>query len=140
MAEVADINGRVILADGGIANSGSAMKAFLAGASMIMSGRLFVEAEECRMHQPKEERMVGKYELPAHNYFGMASQWGKVSMNGGVLTQENIEGKVDFIHPTEKLQYILESIWEGIRSGVSYSGYKTLTDAIGNGVFELVHK
>lgn len=117
-----------ILADGGFRTSGDVTKAFLAGADYVMSGRLFVDAKEARL------RMDG-----SHLYFGMASTVGKECFAND---RKFIEGKVelqskDKIRP---LETILNEIWDGIRSGVSYSGYATLTDAIGNGVFEIKHE
>jgi hypothetical protein len=53
-------------------------------------------------------------------------------------TYRHSEGKevaiLDELSPLEKL---VEELWGGISSAVSYSGYKTLKDFIGNGVFEL---
>lgn len=126
-----------ILADGGIKSPSDCNKAFFAGADYIMSGRLFVQANECRMHQEEFERNMNNLGiLPKHTYFGMASELGKISM--GNKSNGNIEGTKDFIQPTQSLQEIIITIWDGIKSGVSYSGYSTLTDAIGNGVFEIV--
>jgi hypothetical protein len=35
------------------------------------------------------------------------------------------------------LETLVDELWGGISSAVSYSGYETLKDFIGNGVFEL---
>lgn len=114
-----------ILADGGLRSPSDAAKAFFAGADYIMTGRMFVDAAEARL------RVDG-----SNIYYGMASALGKAAMGKKV---ENVEGKLDTL-PTDQvkpLQEILETIWAGIRSAVSYSGYPTLEAAIGNGIFEV---
>jgi GMP reductase len=114
-----------ILADGGFKDSGDVCKAFLAGANYCMSGRLFVDAQEARL------RVEG-----SNLYYGMASKHGKKDFGNSQLF---IEGKSELLprDNVRPLEVILRELWDGIRSAVSYSGYKTLTDAIGNGVFEI---
>jgi len=116
-----------ILADGGLRAPSDAVKAFLAGANYVMTGRMFVDAAEARL------RVDG-----TNIYYGMASALGKKAMGKKV---ENVEGKLDVLSTdnVKSLKEILETIWAGIRSGVSYSGYATLTDAIGKGTFEVKH-
>jgi len=116
-----------VLADGGLRAPSDAVKAFFAGADYIMAGRMFVDAAESRL------RVDG-----SNIYYGMASALGKKAMGNEV---KNVEGKWDTL-PTDNvkpLQEILEIIWDGIRSAVSYSGKKTLSEAIGNGLFEIKH-
>jgi hypothetical protein len=119
-----------VIADGKFKESGDIVKAFGAGADYIMSGRLFVNAKE------SELRVDG-----SNLYYGMASKRGKKFMKNGT---NFIEGKQEFNLPHESellpLKVILEDLWDGIRSGVSYSGYTTVEDFIGNGVFEIKHK
>jgi hypothetical protein len=52
---------------------------------------------------------------------------------------DNIEGTSSIVKPQFKLKDIVETLWAGIASGISYSGHKTLTESIGNGVFEIIH-
>lgn len=114
-----------VLADGGLATVADVSKAFLAGADYIMSGRLFVDAEESRL------RVDG-----TDVYYGMASAFGKAAMGKKV---ENVEGKHQKLsrENLKPLQAIVEDLWDGLRSAVSYSGNLTLTEAIGKGVFEI---
>ena len=55
--------------------------------------------------------------------------------NSGVM----IEGIGTFVDCTidKTLQQVLEELWDGIRSGISYSGYKSVDEFIGKGVFEV---
>jgi len=114
-----------VLADGGIRNPADVAKAMLAGADYIMSGRLFVDANEARL------RVDG-----SDIYYGMASALGKKAMGKKV---EHVEGKLDKLSRDnlKPLKAIVYDLWDGLRSAVSYSGYKTLEEAIGNGVFEI---
>jgi IMP dehydrogenase/GMP reductase len=123
-AKVSYLNFQV-LADGGLANVSDVSKAFLCGADYIMSGRLFVNAEEARL------RVDG-----TDIYYGMASAMGKKAMGKEI---KHVEGKYQKLsrENLRPLKEIIEDIWDGLRSAVSYSGYSTLTEAIGNGVFEI---
>jgi len=114
-----------VLADGGLATVADVSKAFLAGADYIMSGRLFVDAEEARLRKDGTDI-----------YYGMASAYGKKAMGVEV---RNVEGKHQKLsrENLKPLEAIITDIWDGLRSAVSYSGYTTLTEAIGNGVFEI---
>jgi IMP dehydrogenase len=118
-----------ILADGGLKSSGDVVKAFLAGADYIMSGRLFVDAEEAEL------RVDG-----SNVYYGQASQKGKGTF--GNTASKNIEGREEIL-PTDNvrpLESILTELWDGIRSGISYSGHPTLAKAIGKGMFEVKYQ
>jgi len=128
-AKVRDSFPAEVLADGGFKSSGDVVKAFLAGADYIMSGRLFVDAEEAKL------RVDG-----SHVYYGQASAKGKDTFNNN--SSKNVEGTevklpTDSIRP---LEVVLQQLWDGIRSGVSYSGHKSLDKAIGCGIFEIKHQ
>jgi len=114
-----------IVADGGIAGSGEALKAFGAGADYVMMGGYFSRAREA------QTVIDGKYA-----YWGGAS-WYQLTLNN--KPQAHVEGDVkavdkDYVQP---LKTLVSFLWEGIASGVSYSGYNTLSRFIGNGVFEV---
>jgi GMP reductase len=113
-----------IIADGGIKNGNYAAKAFGAGADYVMMGGFFARALEAETH-----------------ILGDGTYWGGASHKqqerwGGV--KKHSEGKVyqveDRLEPLSKL---VDELWGGLSSAVSYSGYSTLTDFIGNGVFEI---
>lgn len=131
------------MADGGLKSPSDYIKAFLAGADYAMGGRIFTEAFECRMHTGDNLSDFGErgYKdnkaFPLNTYFGMASNWGKIAMGN---PSDNIEGTSTIIKPQYKLKDIIETLWQGIASGISYSGNRTLTEAIGSGVFEIIHK
>lgn len=115
------------IADGGIKNGNYAAKAFGAGADFIMLGGFFARAKEAET-----------------NIIGDGTFWGGASLKqqeryGG--KRRHSEGKVYRIDESlESLQDLIHGdngIWGGLSSTISYSGYNTLTDFIGNGVFEI---
>lgn len=113
-----------IIADGGIKNSGYAAKAFAAGAQYIMMGGYFNSAAEA------ETNIVGDGE-----YWGGASQ-KQLDRNG--FANKHSEGKIIKITQTvTPLKLLADNLWAGLSSYVSYSGYSSLSDCIGNGIFEV---
>ena len=114
-----------IIADGGIKNSGYAAKAFGAGADYVMMGGYFVKAFEAETHVRGDGY-----------YWGGASHKQQILSTGKVYRHS--EGKevliLDELAPLERL---VDELWGGISSAVSYSGYESLSDFISNGVFEL---
>ena len=114
-----------IIADGGIKNSGYAAKAFGAGADYVMMGGYFAKAFEAETHQRGDG-----------TYWGGASHKQQILSTGKVYRHS--EGKeVPISDELRPIEALVDELWGGISSAVSYSGYKTLTDFIGNGVFEL---
>jgi IMP dehydrogenase len=109
-----------IIADGGIKTSGDIVKAYAAGADFVMIGSMLAGTEETpgeTFHSNTGKR----YKV----YRGMASaeaqsDWrGKSSTPEGVATTVTYKGKV---------APILDNLVGGIRSGLSYSGVRTLRD------------
>lgn len=111
-------------ADGGIKGSANAVKSFGAGAEAIMLGSFFANAEEAEC-QVQGHKMI----------WGGASK-KQADLLGKFLSHS--EGREsDVIGEVKPLQVLIEELWGGIASGVSYSGYKTLTDFVNKGIFEL---
>lgn len=113
-----------VIADGGIKNGNYAAKAFGAGADYVMMGGFFARALEAETH-----------------ILGDGTYWGGASHKqqeryGGI--KKHSEGKVYEVNDKlEPLNKLVDELWGGISSAVSYSGYKSLTEFIGNGVFEI---
>ncbi len=119
-----------IIADGGIRNSGDIVKALAAGADFVMLGSLLAGTTETPGeliqnfgNQMGESRKV---------YRGMASadaqnEWrGRTSSLEGVATTIPYKGKVD---------EVLIKLEGGIRSGLSYSGARTVDELHRRAVF-----
>lgn len=113
-----------IVADGGIKNGNYAAKAFGAGADFILMGGYFAKAIEAETH------IIGD-----GTYWGGASH-KQQERYGGI--KKHSEGKVYKIEEEPKpLKVLIDELWGGISSAISYSGHRTLTDFIGKGIFEI---
>ena len=114
-----------IVADGGIKNSGYAAKAFGAGADYVMMGGYFVKAKEAETHISGDG-----------TYWGGASHKQQILQLGKV--HRHSEGKELKINDELKpLKTLVDELWGGLSSAVSYSGYESLSSFIGNGIFEI---
>ena len=115
----------ILVADGGIANPACAAKAFGAGAEYVMMGGYFAHAKE-------DQHVVDEL----YKFWGGASEFQQILSKG--VAERHSEGKEKDIHPDhlENLDKLVSDLWGGISSAVSYSGYPTLIQFIGNGVFE----
>jgi hypothetical protein len=114
-----------IIADGGIKNAGYASKAFGAGADYVMMGVYFAKAHEAETHVRGDG-----------HYWGGASHKQQILSTGKAYRHS--EGKeVPILDELSPLQTLVDELWGGISSAVSYGGYDTLSNFIGNGVFEL---
>ena len=114
-----------IIADGGIKNAGYAAKAFGAGADYVMMGGYFARAFEAETHVRGDG-----------HYWGGASHKQQILSTGAVYRHS--EGKeVPILDELRPLESLVDELWGGISSAVSYSGYETLSSFISNGVFEL---
>jgi GMP reductase len=114
-----------IIADGGIKNAGYAAKAFGAGADYVMMGGYFARAFEAETHIRGDG-----------HYWGGASHKQQILSTGKVYRHS--EGKeVQISDELRPIEALVDELWGGISSAVSYSGYDTLENFIGNGVFEI---
>jgi IMP dehydrogenase/GMP reductase len=117
-------NNLYVIADGGIKNGNYAAKAFGAGAHYVMMGSYFSKAIEA------ETNVIGD-----GTYWGGAS-YKQQTRYGGI--RRHSEGKViTSDEPKKPLKDLVDELWGGLSSTISYSGYNLLTDFIGNGVFEI---
>jgi len=134
-SEVAHKYGKTVIADGGIRYSGDIVKAIAAGADTVMLGSLFAGTEES-----PGERIF--YQGRAYKvYRGMGSLGAmKARFSSDRYSQENlekfvpegIEGRIPFKGPLSDIVYQLVG---GLRSGMGYTGSKTIKDLQENGKF-----
>ena len=113
-----------IIADGGIKNSGDAAKALAAGANFVMLGSVLAGTDET----PGEFIRHGTGGILTENrkvYRGMASREAQQSWRNRVSSVEGISTTVPAKGPMELVVKDLE--W-GIRSALSYSGAKNLSE------------
>lgn len=110
----------LIIADGGIKNSGDIVKALGAGADFVMLGSLLAGTDEA----PGEITTNASGEK--YKYFrGMASRKAQVAWRGWSSTPEGVSTMIPYKGPVGD---ILADLRGGIASGMSYSGAFGLKD------------
>lgn len=111
--------GPSIVADGGIKNSGDAVKALAAGADAVMIGSALAGTQET----PGDLIFDGDKSYKMLR--GMASESAQKDWRGSVSVVEGAQTRVTFAGP---VQNVLDSWAGGIRSGLSYTGVRNLND------------
>ena len=106
-----------IIADGGIRNSGDIVKALAAGADFVMLGSLLSGTDET----PGD--VINTHEGKVKSYRGMASKDAQVEWRGRTASLEGVATTVPCKGPVDD---VLEDLTRGIRSGLSYSGCRTI--------------
>ena len=108
-----------IIADGGIRNSGDIVKALAAGADFVMLGSLLSGTDET----PGDilNTRDGKFKA----YRGMASKDAQVEWRGKTASLEGIATTVACKGPVTD---VLAELERGIRSGLSYSGARSISE------------
>jgi IMP dehydrogenase len=109
-----------IIADGGIKNSGDIVKAFAAGADAVMLGSLLA-GTDC---SPGTIFKTETGEL-RKTYRGMASADAQRDWRGRVSSCEGVSSSVPY---RGKLADVIKELERGIRSGLSYSGARSVRE------------
>lgn len=110
-----------IIADGGIRNSGDIVKALAAGADFVMIGSLLAGTDETPgavMINPETQM---KYKI----YRGMASKEAQKDWKGSYSSHEGVSSTVPY---KGSVHDVLGDLERGIRSGLSYSGVRTIKE------------
>ena len=116
-----------IIADGGIKNSGDMVKALAAGADFVMIGSLLAGT-----HQTPGEIIYSTDGSRRKIYRGMASKEAQNSWRGNHSSNEGISTTV----PAKgNVSDILSDLENGIRSGLSYSGARSIMELQVNAEF-----
>ncbi len=108
-----------IIADGGIRNSGDIVKALATGADFVMLGSLLSGTDET----PGDVVTTRKGQFKS--YRGMASKDAQVEWRGKTASLEGIATTVVCKGPVAR---VLGDLERGIRSGLSYSGARTIEE------------
>ena len=111
--------GAPIIADGGLRTSGDIVKALAAGADFVMLGSLLAGTDETPGDVIKTP--TGKVKA----YRGMASADAQIDWRGKTASLEGIATTVSCKGPVSD---ILDDLTRGIRSGLSYSGARTILE------------
>jgi len=108
-----------IIADGGIRNSGDIVKALAAGADVVMLGSLLSGTDETPGDVITTRK--GKFK----SYRGMASADAQIEWRGKTASLEGIATTVPCKGPVAG---VLKELERGIRSGLSYSGARSIKE------------
>jgi IMP dehydrogenase len=109
-----------IIADGGIRNSGDIVKALAAGADVAMCGSLLSGTDESP-GKVFEEADGTRWK----SYRGMASKEAQVSWRGRYTSHEGVSTRVPY---RGSARAVVEDLSRGIRSGLSYSGARSISE------------
>ena len=110
-----------LIADGGIRTSGDIVKALAAGADFVMLGSMLAGTEE----SPGEMIMNATGGNRRKVYRGMASKEAQMDWHGRFSSNEGVATTIPY---KGKLEDTLEDLRNGIRSGLSYSGVRTVKE------------
>lgn len=108
-----------IVADGGIKNSGDMVKAFAAGADVVMLGTALAGTAEA----PGE--IVNSKGRSYKKIRGMASKEAQNAWRGKVSVAEGVSHQVPY---KGELAKVLQELTNGLKSGLSYSGCTSLSE------------
>tara|TARA_R110000824_G_scaffold88189_8_gene216941 strand:+ start:7609 stop:8634 length:1026 start_codon:yes stop_codon:yes gene_type:complete len=108
-----------LIADGGIKTPGDIVKSLAAGADFVLLGSLLAGTSETPGHAFYSE---GQQYKP---YRGMASVEAQVSWRGHASSVEGVSHLVPFKGPVKNT---ISELSRGIRSGLSYSGCRSITE------------
>lgn len=119
----------LIIADGGIRNSGDIVKSLAAGADFVMLGSLLAGTDET----PGD--VVYKDGAPFKTYRGMASIEAQIDWRGHVASIEGVSSAISY---KGTVKGVLATLAQGIKSGLSYTGCEDLKTFRSKSKFTLV--
>ncbi len=112
-------DGAVIIADGGIKTAGDIVKALAAGADFVMLGSMLAGTDESP-GETFQSTDGSKYKV----YRGMASVEAHQDWRGSARSLEGISTTIPY---KGSVVGIVESLTQNVRSGLSYSGARNIT-------------
>ena len=128
-ARVADRHDVPIIADGGVKYSGDVTKAIAAGAAAVMIGSLFAGTDESPgdlvLYQGRSYKVYRGMGSIGAMKKGSKDRYGQGGTADEKLVPEGIEGRVPH---RGSLASILHQLIGGLRSGMGYTGSKTIRE------------
>lgn len=135
-AKVGDRHDVPIIADGGVKFSGDVTKAIAAGASSVMIGSLFAGTDESPgdlvLFQGRSYKVYRGMGSMAAMRRGSKDRYGQAGAADEKLVPEGIEGRVPH---RGALGSILYQLIGGLRSGMGYTGSRTIQELRTNAKF-----
>lgn len=115
----------IMIADGGIRNSGDIVKSYAAGADFVMLGSMLSGTDETPGEIFEHPEIIEGRQVYSRykKYRGMASVEAQIDWRGHFSSEEGVTSKVPYKGPVES---ILRSVMNGVKSGLSYSGCKDI--------------
>ena len=110
----------LIIADGGIKNSGDIVKSLAAGADFVMLGSALAGTKES-----PGDVFVSKTGVTSKIYRGMASVEAQVAWRGQARSLEGISTTIKYKGSVSK---ILKDLVQNIKSGLSYTGSRNISE------------
>jgi len=110
-----------IIADGGIKNSGDIVKALAVGGDFAMLGSVLAGSSET----PGEVYVSARHGDATKVYRGMASKDAQMDWRGKTSSLEGISTTIPYKGQTSE---IIDQLENGIRSGLSYSGVRSIQE------------
>ncbi len=128
-ARVGDRHGVPIIADGGVKHSGDITKAIAAGAAAVMIGSLFAGTDESPgdlvLFQGRSYKVYRGMGSMGAMKKGSKDRYGQSGTADEKLVPEGIEGRVPH---RGSLASVLHQLVGGLRSGMGYTGSKTIKE------------
>tara|TARA_B000000557_G_scaffold64825_1_gene51028 strand:- start:873 stop:1535 length:663 start_codon:yes stop_codon:yes gene_type:complete len=120
MINYGDESPALIIADGGIKNSGDIVKALAAGADLVMLGSMLSGTKETpgKIILSNEGKKIKRYN-------GMASKLAQKNWKG---SYSSIEGVSSYVPYKGTISKVIGEIMSNVRSGMSYSGVRSLKE------------
>lgn len=115
----------MIIADGGIKTSGDIVKAYAAGADLVMLGSMLAATSDTPGDLIPIYASVGSDPTYYKSYRGMASPEAQRAWRGYTSSDEGISTQIPFKGETKS---IISQIQNRIESGLSYSGARTIQE------------
>jgi IMP dehydrogenase len=137
IADCAAVAGDVpVIADGGVKYSGEVTKALAAGASTVMIGSLFAGTDEAPgelvLYQGRSYKVYRGMGSIGAMKRGSKDRYGQAGAADEKLVPEGIEGRVPH---RGSLASIVSQLVGGLRSGMGYTGSRSIAELKKNGRF-----
>ena len=128
VARAAREAGKQVWADGGTKNSGDIVKCLAAGASAVVVGSLLAGCSESPGRVVVRDGVKYKQYRASTSYKAKKEQIKKYGKDKGEHYIKHIEGVESLVPFTGSVKEVIEGLMAGVRSGLAYSGARTIEE------------